>query len=63
MKIEFAVLWDDHTWSTTVEEVPFKEDDQLEDIQVWANVALMGQTRFRKAAMCCIYNDNPEEDS
>lgn len=61
--VEFAVLWDDHTWSTTIEEVPMifsHERCTSDDLVNWAHAVLAPQTRFRKSVQFSVYNISPE---
>lgn len=66
MNIEFALLYENRTWSTTIIDVPFDEDTQLTKIEEWAREQLQSESfrarhPFRDAILVCIYNDSPEE--
>ena len=69
MKIEFALLYSDHTWDTKIVDVPFDEDTLLTDIDEWAQMQFQydrdrsTHVVFNKAATrVYIYSDEPEEE-
>ena len=63
MKIDFAVLYDDNTWDRKIVNVPFTEDSQLTDIQVWAELQLCEEDSiFGSGIRVLIFNDSPEEE-
>lgn len=61
MKIEFALLYEDRTWSTEVVEVPFDEDTLLTEVEEWAQMELLEERLFGEAIRVYIYNDAPED--
>ena len=61
MKVEFAVLYDDKTWDTTVAEVPdgVLSSDALVN---WATDSLGSQLVYRKAVMFTVYSLPAKEE-
>jgi len=64
MKVEFAVLYDDHTWDTVIEDVPMEiASIGLEAMLEWFQEnRLTVEPRFRKSVMACIYNLSPDAE-
>ena len=57
MKVEFAVLWDDHTWTTEVHDVPterWRRDIEFKTVK-WANDNLQVLAKYRRAVLFAIY--------
>jgi hypothetical protein len=59
--IEYLVIWGDHTWSTTVEEVPPELlYESCANIRVdWANIVLGSQNEYRNALMFTVWSLKP----
>lgn len=58
-RIEFLVAWDDNSWETMIEEVP---DEVFEGTEAnWANTTLASQSRYRRAVLFAVYNEDPDE--
>lgn len=65
-KVELLIAWDDNTWTTEIEEVPFSFDhpDFETAVMTWVHSpeGMIGQRRFRTAVMFAMYNISPDEE-
>jgi hypothetical protein len=72
MKIEFAVLYEDRTWDTVIQDVPdvpgydnpdLPNDAMYTAMEAWfRDNVLAKELVYRRAVMACIYNTDPEPD-
>jgi hypothetical protein len=57
IKVEVALLYEDHTWDTEVVEVSKSDDETHEDaVARWFSEEATQQACYRKVVQACLYN-------